>query len=116
MRLNPCHGDWYYGFAAFPYLVLRRYDEAIALARRAPNITADMPAIMAAAYALNGDVEAARRYADAFRETFRRHITFGRAPEPGEPSRWILHVNPFRNAADTDHLVDGLRRAGLMTN
>lgn len=74
-----------------------------------------MPAFVAAAYALNGDKATARRYADAFRESFRRLITFGRAPAPDEPARWVLHVNPFRNPADTEHLAEGLRRAGLTT-
>jgi hypothetical protein len=45
--------------------------------------------------------------------TFRDRITFGRAPEPGEPLRWLLHVNPFRREEDMNRLARGLRIAGL---
>ena len=45
------------------------------------------------------------RYATGFREL----ITFGREPEPGEPIRWMLDVNPYRRQEDTDFLLQGLQ-------
>ena len=40
-------------------------------------------------------------------------ITFGRPPEPGEPLRWVTHVNPFRRAEHAALLAHGLALAGL---
>jgi hypothetical protein len=55
----------------------------------------------------------ARLYVDRFLSDFREKIVFGREPEPGEPLRWLMHINPFRRAEDADRLVRGLRLAGL---
>jgi hypothetical protein len=48
-----------------------------------------------------------------FLSDFEEKIVFGRRPEPGEPLRWLLHVNPFRNAEDASRFERGLRLAGL---
>jgi hypothetical protein len=55
----------------------------------------------------------ARTYVDRFLADFASRITFGRRPDPGEPLRWLLHVNPFRNPGDADHLARALHAAGL---
>lgn len=113
LELNPCHPDWYLGFAAFPRLIARRYAEGLELARRAPEVTVDFAAYRAVALAHLGDLAAARRDVAQFLAVFREKILFGREPEPGEPLRWLLHVGPFRRAADAEHLAEGLRLAGL---
>jgi TolB-like protein len=114
MRLNPLHPDWYFGFGALPYFFARRYEEGIPMALKAWGATVDLSAFIAAAYAhLGNDAEAAR-YLAVFLDDFREKITFGREPEPGEPLRWILHVNPFRNEDDARELEEGLRLAGLV--
>jgi hypothetical protein len=68
---------------------------------------------MAAAYALSGQQARAEERAASFVNHFRRNITFGREPEPGEPMRWLLHVNPLRREEDRRLLEEGLVRAGL---
>ena len=40
-------------------------------------------------------------------------MTFGRRPDAGEPLRWLLHVSPFRRAADIERVTTGLSLAGL---
>lgn len=72
-----------------------------------------MPAFLAAASALSGDLERARFYLAEFLSAFRERITYGRPPDPGEPLRWLLHVNPFRRCEDIERLEQGLRLAGL---
>ena len=112
-RLNPYHGDWYAYGAALSRFVLGRHGEAVALFSRAPGATVDVPAYLAAAYALMGDAQPAAQWLATFLSDFVEKITFGRPPEPGEPLRWLLHVNPFRRPADAEQLARGLRLAGL---
>lgn len=113
LRLNPFHEDWYFAFAAGAHLLARRLDEAIGFALRAPQSATDMHACMACAYALQGMAREAERHREAFLDLFQRRITFGRAPAPGEPVRWLLHVNPIRRVEDRGFLLDGLARAGF---
>src|SRR3546814_5391838 len=72
MRLNPFHDDWYFVFMAPPHFVERRLDEAIALGLRAPNAATDVHAYLAAAHALLGRPDAARRHLDSFLRMFRK--------------------------------------------
>lgn len=113
LRLNPLHDEGCLAFAALPRFVLGRWSETIDVCERAPRATVDLPAYLAAACAYAGRDEDAARYLRMYLEDFREKITFGREPEPGEPLRWLLHVNPFRRAQDADLVVEGLRRAGL---
>ena len=116
IRLNPAHPDWYLACAAFPLFFLRRYAESTALISRVPRAFVDLPALLAAAHALTGDSARAASYLEMFQSDFVEKITFGRPPEPGEPLRWLLHVNPFRRPQDADHLIHGLHLAGLPTD
>ena len=113
MRLHPRHPEWYVACLVVPLFVLGRYDEAYETAVRAPRSTVDTPAYIAAGAALGGDVAGAARHLETFLADFREKVTFGRAPEPGEPLRWVEHVNPFRRADDRALLARGLRLAGL---
>jgi tetratricopeptide (TPR) repeat protein len=113
MRLNPNYPDWYLGSAALPLFLLGRYSEALNLIARAPTATVDQPAYQAAALALSGDTTGAAASLQRFLADFGEKIAFGRGPEPGEPLRWLMHVNPFRRSEDAAHLERGLRLAGL---
>jgi TolB-like protein/Tfp pilus assembly protein PilF len=113
MRLNPNYPDWYLGSAALPLFLLGRYSEALHLASRAPSATVDQPAYQAAALALSGDAAGAAASLQKFLADFEEKITFGRGPEPGEPLRWLMHVNPFCRPEDAALLERGLRLAGL---
>jgi len=114
MRLNPFHDDWYFAFAAGPYMFCRRLGEAIELGLKAPHVATDVHAWIAAAYAYIGRVAEARQHLAAFRRVFQQKITPGREPAPDEPARWLLHVNPFRRAEDARYLAEGLAKAGLL--
>jgi len=114
MRLNPRFAGWYLAAEAQALFVLGRYRESIRSAIRIPNALVDLAAWLAAAHALEGDTELARAYLDRFLATFTERITFGREPEPGEPLRWLFHVNPFRRDEDAAPLGEGLRLAGLV--
>jgi TolB-like protein/Tfp pilus assembly protein PilF len=113
LRLNPAHPDWYLACAAVPLFFLQRYDESVALIARVPRAFVDMPALLAAAHAFRGDTSRAAFYLEMFQSDFVDKVTFGRPPEPGEPLRWLLHVNPLRQAEHADQVARGLRLAGL---
>lgn len=113
MRLNPYHDDWYHAFVGACYFFDRRYRESIDNLRRAPEVATDGAAGLAVAHAYLGESDEARRWADEYLRIFTERITFGRTPEPGEPARWVLHVNPLLRAEDEEHLRHGLEMAGL---
>jgi TolB-like protein len=112
-RLNPRHPEWYLPCAGVPLFLLQRYSEAAAMASVAPRAMVDGPAYLAAACALAGEKERAATAVEMFLSDFEEKITFGRRPEPGEPLRWMLHVNPFRRADHAEALARGLALAGL---
>ena len=112
-RLNPRHPEWYLSCAAVPRFLLGRHPEAVALLATAPRAMVDVPAYLAAGHALLGDREAAAEAVAMFLADFVEKISFGRAPEPGEPLRWVLHVNPFRRPEDAALLARALELAGL---
>ena len=114
MRLNPAYPPWYTAPAACGLFVLGRDPEMIALGSQVPiTMFVDIPAFLSASMALAGDLERARSYLARFLVGFGERVIYGRAPEPGEPLRWLLHINPFRREADAERLARGLRLAGL---
>ena len=114
MRLNPAFPPWYMAPNALAFFVLGRDAELLDIGARAPvAMFVDVPAFLAAACGLLGNTERARSYAGLFAEQFIEKVTFGRQPDPGEPLRWLLHVNPFRREEDRARLERGLRLAGV---
>jgi TolB-like protein len=114
MRLNPAFPPWYAAPAGLSLFMLGRDRECLALSAVAPTrMFVDVAAFAAAACALTGDMAGATRYLQQFLDDFQERIGFGRAPEPGEPLRWLLHVNPFRRPEDGERLARGLSLAGL---
>ena len=114
MRLNPAYPPWYSAPAGLALFMLGRDRECVDLCAALPTrMFVDVAAFAAAASALAGDVTGAKRHLREFLDDFQDRIGFGRAPEPGEPLRWLLHVNPFRRAEDGERLARGLALAGL---
>lgn len=114
MRLNPAFPPWYAAPAGLALFVLGRDGECLTLCAGAPTrMFVDVAAFAAASCALTGDMQGATEYLHQFLDDFQERIGFGRVPEPGEPLRWLLHVNPFRRPADEDRLARGLSVAGL---
>ena len=114
MRLNPAFPPWYAAPAGLSLFMLGRDRECLEVCGAAPtNMFVDVAAFAAASCALSGDMTGAKRYLERFLGDFRERIGFGRAAEPGEPLRWLLHVNPFRRLEDGERLARGLSLAGL---
>lgn len=113
LGLNPQAPDWYYPCAAWTCLAAQRPTEALNLGLKAPDCLVDSRAILAAAAAHLGDRAAARDHARRFVAHFEQKIAHHRHPEPGEPVRWLLRINPFKRSIDTDYLLEGLAGSGL---
>jgi TolB-like protein len=113
LALHPLGPSWYFYYASIPHFVLRDYARSVELGLKTPIIVTDGPAYLAATYAYLGNQERARFYLDEFRKVFVERISNGRRPEPDEPMRWLMHVNPFRREEDLEHLAEGMRLAGL---
>src|SRR5262245_19425181 len=94
MRLNPAYPPWYTAPASLAFFVLGRDEELIELGAKVPvSMFVDAPAFLAASLGHMGDIDRARSFLGRFLAAFRDRISFGRTPEPGEPLRWLLHVN-----------------------
>jgi TolB-like protein len=115
MRLNPYRNVWYYTGGAFTYFVQRQFDVCIELALKGPltDRWVDLPAFLAAAYAHIGNLKKTAYYLELFTKTFHKKIIRDHHPKPDEMIAWLKLANPFRHAADTALLVDGLVKAGL---
>ncbi len=101
MRLNPDFPDWYLWYLADAYYALRQYDEAVDALEGMTN-----PAIgarlLAASYAQLGNVDNARMHAE---QVLRDQPDFS-------VEEWTKKL-PEIDPAETEHLAEGLRKAGL---
>jgi len=117
LRLNPAFPPWYLAPLGLALFVLGRDAELLEVGAQAPSaMFVDVPAFLAASCGLMGNADRARGYATLFVDQLTEKVTFGRPPDPGEPLRWLLHVNPFRRAEDRARLERGLRLAGMATD
>lgn len=113
MRLNPYHPNYYYAYAAFPPFVMRDFETALVTAECAAGVMIiDIPAFSAIACAQLGQWDRAQNFLALFEAEFRRRITHGREPRPGEAFEWLIAYNPFRREADIDLVAEGARLLG----
>ncbi|MEX0276081.1 MAG: adenylate/guanylate cyclase domain-containing protein [Ruegeria sp.] len=101
MRLNPYFPDQYLWHLGGAYYNLKRYDEVIASVNKMNNPT-EGQRVLAASYAQLGDMDMAQQIADRHRVV---HPNFSL-------SRWAK-VQPDRLTDDTQHFVEGLKKAGF---
>ena len=95
---------WYWHLLVTVHFNARCYDEAIAAYGRCTSTPIWATAYAAASHALAGRIDAARELAAALRQA---------APDfSGEE---LARKEPFKNPADLDHLLAGLRQAELLT-
>jgi adenylate cyclase len=102
-RVDPYFNPpWYWGMLGMTYFVARRYDDAIAAFERSTTMPFYVTAFLAASIALKGDID---RTTDYTKETLRR--------KPDFSIKVFAAKHPFKVPADLEHLVAGLRKAGL---
>ena len=101
MRLNPYFPDQYLWHLGGAYFNLRRYDDAIKTVNKMNNPT-EGQRLLAASYAQLGQTDLARQITDKHRTA---HPNFSL-------KRWES-VQPDRLLEDTQHFVEGLKKAGF---
>jgi DNA-binding SARP family transcriptional activator len=114
LLLNPRRPDWYFPAAAFAHLVAREPERVVELGSKAPDAMVDGRAHLASAAAHLGDAAAAREHVARFLHNFGRKIVPTREFEASEPVHWLRRVTPFRRSSDTEYVMVGLARAGLV--
>jgi TolB-like protein len=114
IRLNPFHPDWYQSDLAVILCLDRQYDAMQAIFDGIPEIYPHTPAWRAAAYALQGDLPAARAAAERFAHNI-RPIWRGRpdAPVTAFGQSFLDHL-PLAREEHLAEIAKGLRAAGLL--
>jgi adenylate cyclase len=102
MRRDPFSPTWLWEVRFTALFHLRRYDEAIAALRTMATFHSWHYAHFAAAYAHAGKMEEARRELTTFLNT-----------RPSATVAAAAAAEPYSEPALLDHLLDGLRKAGL---
>jgi tetratricopeptide (TPR) repeat protein len=99
---EPFPPSWYWEVRAMVLVAARRYRDAIDATSRLSHLQDYNHAYLAACYAQLGEKEKARSEAE---ETLRMRPEF--------TIGWLMLSEPFKNAADAEPLLEGLRKAGL---
>jgi adenylate cyclase len=102
VRLNPHLPGWYWELRGLALYHLRRYEEAANAFERIPAGPPWYDRFRAACYAQLGRLAEARASAA---EALRKDAAF--------TLRGFAVVEPYKSQADLDHMIDGLRKAGL---
>ena len=93
---------WYWRQAGQAYMVLRQFEQALAMFAHVPSRTVRTSAYMAACCARLDQTEPARQYAAECL-----------AGNPDFSIRQFVSKEPFRDPAEADYLAESLRLAGL---
>jgi adenylate cyclase len=102
MRLNPSHPDWYEQAFSVAAYSARRYDDALSALRKVEYHGLESRLVSVASYAQLGRLEEARAEVAKLLEL--------------HPHFSLKEFNEkfyFKNQADRDHYLDGLRKAGV---
>ena len=121
VHLNPYHPDWYRTFQGFACFSARRYDEAINAFNRSGKMYYEDDAWKAAAIAHKGQTDKAEHVMQSLLISAGKNPwwqgTFESGVKIEDDSTGLLtymyHMYPFKNSADSEHLLEGLRKAGL---
>jgi adenylate cyclase len=102
VQRDPFAPDWYWELRAIPLLQEKRYEEFLEGSNHISRHQVWHYPYLAIAYAHLGRIEEAKASAA---EVLRL--------KPDFTAKWIIAMEPYKNPADLEHLLDGLRKAGL---
>jgi adenylate cyclase len=112
-RLNPLSPGWYLWCLGIALYTASRHEDAVAAWRQMTNPPTEIFACLAAGYAQLDQVDEARACLAEFHERARKELPNYPGSHPEEWQAYWSDSFPYKNAADFDHLLDGLRKAGL---
>jgi tetratricopeptide (TPR) repeat protein len=102
--LNPYPPPWYFSLHGTVLYVAHRYADAVAALKRVDNsLDPGEYVYLVASMGQLGRIEEAQRHAAQFRALY-----------PETAIRQIVALEPFRDARDREHLLDGLRKVGAI--
>jgi TolB-like protein len=111
-KLNPRYPGWYDAFHTNALFTARRYEEALVMRLRQPDMFIDSLFYGAAIYAQLGRLGDARIWAD--RAVGRLVASFGGLDRmPKSCIQIMAENNPYRLVEDREHLANALRLAGV---
>ena len=102
VQRDPFPPEWYWEARSTPLLQERRYEEMIQVYDHIAELQVWHLPYLAICYAHLGRIEEAKTQAA---EILRL--------KPDFSMKWIIAMEPYKNPADLEHLLDGLRKAGL---
>jgi TolB-like protein/Flp pilus assembly protein TadD len=101
---------WGRGMAHY---TMRQYGDALAAFREIPNPPVEVRGWLAACYAQLGEDKAARAALADFEDQAREEFPTFPGDTPGGWARYWWCMEPYRDDDDLEHLLEGLRKAGL---
>jgi adenylate cyclase len=102
VQRDPFPPDFYWEIRSVPLLQEKRYEEVIQAFHRIGRPQVWHYPYLAIAYAHLGRIEEAKASAA---EVLRL--------KPDFSAKWLIATEPYKNPADLEHMLDGLRKAGL---
>ncbi len=112
-RLNPLQQWWFAWLRGMAHYTARRYDAALIAFGQMPRPPVEIEGWRAASYAQIGDIERANEAIELFEKRARAEFTHYPGDEPDGWRDYWWWTQPFRSNDDLEHLLEGLRRAGL---
>jgi tetratricopeptide (TPR) repeat protein len=113
MRLNPRYPNWYVSDLGVIRFAQRKYRECLDCYGRILDLYPHSPAWKAAAAAYLGLDSDARQHAESFLANAEKAWAGSATAGPRDYVAWFVRHVPIKLDADRDHLIEGLRKAGL---
>ncbi len=114
MRLNPFPPGWYHWYQALSFFSSREYEKTIRAFKEIRSLDRWGHAYLAACNAHLNRMDEARAEIAIFIETRQRELQARGDPLPANTLDLArARANRYRTEADQNHLLDGLRKAGL---
>jgi hypothetical protein len=95
------------------YFGAHRYEEAITIFNQVRELTYEANAWLAASYALVGRSDEARSAMQQFMDIAKRDMRHFPSQQSEQWAKYIDKQFPYQYRRDSEHLLEGLRRAGL---
>ena len=110
---NPFALDWYLWCLGIALYTSGKYERSIMALREMPNTPTEVFANLAASYAQLGKLDDARKCLVEFQQRSQQELANYPHDDPERWQQYWFKSFPYRNAKHLDHLLDGLRKAGL---
>lgn len=110
---NPFALDWYLWCLGIALYTSGKYERAITAWREMPHIPTEVYACLAASYAQIGQLTDAQECLAEFHQRCQNEFANYPQEDREEWQRYWIKSFPYQNTEHLDHLLDGLRKAGL---